>query len=51
MPKVFSIMAHAQKTKIPPNPPLSNGVTRRNCIKNPPLEKGDLGEFKNQQVE
>jgi hypothetical protein len=25
MPKVFSVMAHAQKTKIPPNPPLEKG--------------------------
>ena len=44
-------MAHAQKSKIPPNPPLLKGGTTRNCLKSPPLKKGDLGGFENHQWE
>jgi hypothetical protein len=47
MPKGFSVMAHAQKTEIPPLP---KGGTIRNYLKSPSLAKGDLGGFKNQQV-
>jgi hypothetical protein len=35
----------------PPYPPLKKGGTTRNCCKSPPLEKGDLGGFKNLQTE
>jgi len=49
--KVFSVMAHAQKTQIPPNPPLSKGGTERNSFESPPLKKGDLGGFGNRQWE
>jgi len=36
---------------IPPNPPLENGGTTRNCWESPPLKKGDLGGFENLQGE
>jgi hypothetical protein len=51
MPKGFFLTAHALKTKIPPDPPLTKGGTTGNCFSGPPLEKGDLGGFKNQHVE
>ncbi|MCK9374692.1 MAG: hypothetical protein M0P73_00930, partial [Syntrophobacterales bacterium] len=36
----FFPLGHAQKTKIPPNPPLSKGGTTRNCFKKSPFGKG-----------
>jgi hypothetical protein len=51
LPKVFSVMAHAQKPKSPLPPLCQRGGTARICFKSPPLKKGDLGGFKNQQVE
>jgi hypothetical protein len=43
LPKVFSDMAQAQKPKSPLTPLYQRGGTTRNCLKRPPLEKGDLG--------
>jgi hypothetical protein len=51
MPKVLAVMVPALKTKIPPSPPFSNGGTYWISIESPPLKKGDLGGFKNLQVE
>jgi hypothetical protein len=42
LPKVFSVMAHAQKPKSALTPLYQRGGTTRNCLKSPPLEKGDL---------
>jgi hypothetical protein len=45
-------MAQAQKTKIPPNPPLLKGGELQGiALKVPLCKKGDLGGFKNQPVE
>jgi hypothetical protein len=51
MPKVFSVMAQAQKTKIPPNPFVKGGELQGIALKVPLCKKGDLGGFKNQPVE
>jgi hypothetical protein len=40
MPKGFSVMAPAQKNKIPPNPPLLKGGNYRELLLKSPFEKG-----------
>jgi len=38
-----------QEAKSPLTPPLPKGGTERHGFESPPLKKGDLGGFKNQQ--
>jgi hypothetical protein len=40
MPKVLSVMAHALKTKIPPNPPLEKGGNYKELLLKSPFGKG-----------
>jgi hypothetical protein len=40
MPKVSSVMALAQKTKIPPNPPLEKGGNYKELLLKAPFGKG-----------
>ena len=42
MPKVFSVMAHAPKTKIPPDPPLSKGGKLQGIALKVPLWKREI---------